>query len=267
MRVIKAYFGQVRQGHRIRKATSVMHKRKKDNVTKVVNDFEALSISDKEVVITRVLANHKKDFNLEKHFADADVNQDGKLTAVEFHSYITSQFLPKTLSSSIGHSSMEPPTAHQLRLVMLASGIPFIGFGVVDNLIMLTAGDFLETNIRLMFPISLVAAVGLGNCVADVAGLSLGGVIESFARKLGIQDPQLSSTQARMPHVRAVSYFSQAIGISFGCLVGMFPLLFMDFDDEDEDEVKQAVKKRYRVRMSASPEHHDDHNAVKLAIE
>ncbi|KAG9407261.1 Transmembrane protein 65 [Aphanomyces cochlioides] len=252
MRVIKAYLGKVHRGHRIRKATRALQE-KKDNISKVVNDFEALSIQDKEQVIARVLANHKKDFNLEKHFADADVNKDGKLTAVEFQSYIASQFLPKTLSNSIGHSSMEPPSARQLRLVMLASGIPFIGFGVVDNLIMLTAGDFLETNIRLMFPISIVAAAGLGNCVADVMGLSLGGVIESFARKLGIQDPQLSSTQARMAHVRAISYFSQAIGISFGCLVGMFPLLFMDFDDEDEDEAKEAAKKRYRVRMSAMP--------------
>ncbi|ETW05578.1 hypothetical protein H310_03322 [Aphanomyces invadans] len=266
MRVIKAYLGKVRQGHRNRKATKALQQ-KKDNVTMIVNNFEALSISDKEAVITRVLANHKKDFNLEKHFADADVNQDGKLTAVEFHSYISSQFLPKTLSTSLGHSSLEPPTAHQLRLVMLASGIPFIGFGVVDNLIMLLAGDFLETNIRLMLPISLVGAVGLGNCVADVAGLSLGGVIESFARKLGIQDPQLSSTQARMPHVRAISYASQAIGISFGCLVGMFPLLFMNFDDEDEDEVKKAVKKRYRVRMSAPPEHTAEEDAIDAALE
>ncbi|OQR89930.1 hypothetical protein THRCLA_22612 [Thraustotheca clavata] len=248
MRVhLRQFVGRIKHRRRTQRAVQS----KKDAVENIVNEFDALSIEQKEAVIARVLANHKKDFNLEKHFTDADVNKDGLLTTVEFHSYITSRFLPKTMAASLGHSSLERPTARQLRLVMLASGIPFIGFGVVDNLIMLTAGDFLETNLRTLMPISVLAAAGLGNCVADVAGLSLGGVIESFARNLGIQDPHLSSTQARMPIVRGISYLSSAIGISFGCLVGMFPLLFMDSTDEEQDiEASKERYQRYRLTQN-----------------
>ncbi|KDO35290.1 hypothetical protein SPRG_00137 [Saprolegnia parasitica CBS 223.65] len=248
MRVLlRKYMGRMRLRRRARR----LSERKKDAVTDVATAFDALSIEQKEAVIARVLASHKKDFNLEKHFADADVNKDGVLTTVEFHSYITSRFLPQTIAASLGHSSLERPSARQLRLVMLASGIPFIGFGIVDNLIMLTAGDSMETYLRAAMPISVLAAAGLSNCVADVAGLSLGGVIESFARKLGIGDPQLSSTQARMPIVRGISYLSSAVGISFGCLVGMLPLAFMDTEDEEAEAANlQATKERYqRIRV------------------
>ncbi|OQR81079.1 hypothetical protein ACHHYP_16795 [Achlya hypogyna] len=238
---------------------------KQDAVEDVARAFDGLSIEQKEAVIARVLATHKKDFNLEKHFADADVNKDGLLTTVEFHSYITSRFLPKTMADSLGHSSLERPSARQLRLVMLASGIPFIGFGVVDNLLMLTAGDFLEENLRTLMPISVLATAGLANCVSDVAGLSLGGVIESFARKLGIGDPQLSSTQARMPIVRGISYLSSAVGISFGCLVGMLPLLFMDTEDEEAAAALQGTKDRYeRLRVRSMSRRGSDSDEVAV---
>jgi len=41
----------------------------------MVSEFEQLSIDEKEMVIAKVLANSKKDFNLEKHFQEADVNK------------------------------------------------------------------------------------------------------------------------------------------------------------------------------------------------
>jgi hypothetical protein len=249
--VLRNAVGILKKRHRARQSSRLKEQRK-DAVTRAVADFEALSIDDKEAVISRVLANHKKDFNLEKHFADADCNKDGSLTMVEFHSYITSKFLPKTMAASIGSSSLERPTARQLRLVMLASGIPFIGFGIVDNFIMLTADDLIESNLKALLPISAITAAGLGTCVSDVTGLSLGGLIEAAARRLGIQDPHLSSTQSRMPHVRFLSYISSALGISFGCLIGMFPLLFMS-GQESEEAKKEAVKRRYRVRTMSSP--------------
>lgn len=39
------------------------------------------------------------------------------------------------------HVEEDPPTLHQLRLVLLTSCIPFIGFGFVDNFFMILLGD------------------------------------------------------------------------------------------------------------------------------
>lgn len=35
-------------------------------------------------------------------------------------------------------------------MVMVASGVPFIGFGFMDNMIMIVAGESIEQNLGLM---------------------------------------------------------------------------------------------------------------------
>lgn len=40
---------------------------------------------------------------------------------------------------------VEPPSKRVLMHAALASCIPFIGFGLVDNAVMIVAGDFIET--------------------------------------------------------------------------------------------------------------------------
>uniref|UniRef100_A0A672KXS8 Transmembrane protein 65 n=1 Tax=Sinocyclocheilus grahami TaxID=75366 RepID=A0A672KXS8_SINGR len=131
-----------------------------------------------------------------------------------------------------------PPTAAQLRYILLHNAIPFIGFGFLDNAIMIAAGTQIELSIGLTLGISTMAAAALGNLVSDLAGLGLAGYVEALAARLGMQIPDLAPKQVDMWQTRVTSHMGKAIGIAIGCILGMFPLLFLSDDEEEKEEKK-----------------------------
>jgi len=121
---------------------------------------------------------------------------------------------------------LEAPTAKQLRLVAFCNSVPFIGFGFLDNAIMIAAGEYIDTHLGITFGISTMAAAALGNMISDVAGIGLAGYVEVLAARVGIEEPKLKPAQVTMWQTRFSSHFGRAIGIVIGCIIGMFPLLF-----------------------------------------
>ncbi|XP_066547703.1 transmembrane protein 65 isoform X2 [Amia ocellicauda] len=138
-------------------------------------------------------------------------------------------------SENLTHEKLEmaPPTADQLRYVLLHNAIPFIGFGFLDNAIMIAAGTQIELSLGVIFGISTMAAAALGNLVSDLAGLGLAGYVEALACRLGLQIPDLTPKQADMWQTRLSAHTGKAIGVFIGCVLGMFPLLFLSGDDEE----------------------------------
>ncbi|CAK8986148.1 Transmembrane protein 65 [Durusdinium trenchii] len=161
-----------------------------------------------------------------------DVNQDGHVSSQELNTWL--QNLVKVQQKT---ASELPPTRRQLWQLALLAGIPFVGFGFVDNGIMLVCGDVIDTSLGRVLGISTLAAAGLGNLVSDVAGLGLGGYIEASAKHLGLKDPMLSLQQMNTRTVRVVQFVATSVGISIGCLLGMFPLLFMDAEEKEMQEM------------------------------
>uniref|UniRef100_A0A8C6UTU8 Transmembrane protein 65 n=1 Tax=Neogobius melanostomus TaxID=47308 RepID=A0A8C6UTU8_9GOBI len=149
--------------------------------------------------------------------------------------------LHKFESIAIAQGQMEiaPPTAAQLRYVLLHNALPFVGFGFLDNCIMIVAGTQIELSIGVVLGISTMAAAALGNLVSDLAGLGLAGYVEALASRLGMQIPDLSPKQADMWQTRVSSHSGKAIGVGIGCILGMFPLLFFK-DDKDEKKDGKA---------------------------
>ncbi|XP_048849501.1 transmembrane protein 65-like [Brienomyrus brachyistius] len=143
--------------------------------------------------------------------------------------------LPASAADEQKKLESAPPTSAQLRYVLLHNAIPFVGFGFLDNAIMIAAGTQIELSIGVVFGISTMAAAALGNLVSDLAGLGLAGYVEALAHRLGMQIPDLTPKQADMWQTRVSSHMGKAIGVTIGCLLGMFPLLFMKNGDEAED--------------------------------
>ncbi|XP_001639522.3 transmembrane protein 65 isoform X1 [Nematostella vectensis] len=133
----------------------------------------------------------------------------------------------------------KPPTVHQLRLNAFHCAVPFVGFGFLDNAIMIIAGEYIDYTIGATLGISTMAAAALGNLVSDVSGISLAHYVELASDKLGFQGPRLSVQQMEMPRTRFSSNIGRAIGISIGCILGMFPLLFYS-SKEDKDQDKES---------------------------
>ncbi|KAI5624267.1 transmembrane protein 65, partial [Silurus asotus] len=139
-------------------------------------------------------------------------------------------------SIAIAQEKLEslPPSTNQLRYVLLHNALPFVGFGFLDNAIMIAAGTQIELSIGVTFGISTMAAAALGNLVSDLAGLGLAGYVEALAARLGMQIPDLTPKQADMWQTRLSSHLGKGIGVTIGCLLGMFPLLFLGDDDEEK---------------------------------
>lgn len=125
-----------------------------------------------------------------------------------------------------------PPSPGQLRHVFFHNALPFVGFGFLDNAIMIAAGTQIELSIGVVLGISTMAAAALGNLVSDLAGLGLAGYVEALASRLGLSIPDLTPKQADMWQTRLSAHLGKAIGVTVGCILGMFPLLF--FGDEEE---------------------------------
>mmetsp|Transcript_14198 Transcript_14198/g.27605 ORF Transcript_14198/g.27605 Transcript_14198/m.27605 type:complete len:429 (-) Transcript_14198:82-1368(-) len=123
------------------------------------------------------------------------------------------------------------PTNKQLMLVALAPMPLFVVFGIIDNAIMIVAGEYFDATLGVAFGISTMAAAGLGNLVSDVLGLGVGGMVEELFEKMGLaKDPGLTRAQESLTVVRKARLSGNAVGVTIGCLIGMFPLWFMDFD-------------------------------------
>uniref|UniRef100_A0A3P9QAV5 Transmembrane protein 65 n=1 Tax=Poecilia reticulata TaxID=8081 RepID=A0A3P9QAV5_POERE len=120
--------------------------------------------------------------------------------------------------------------------VLFHNAVPFIGFGFLDNAIMIAAVTAIKA---FLF---LCAAAALGNLVSDLAGLGLAGYVEALASRLGMQVPDLTPKQVDMWQTRLSSHMGKAIGITIGCILGMFPLLFLSDDDDEEKKKKNGAE-------------------------
>jgi len=142
------------------------------------------------------------------------------------------------LNSAEEHMSTVSPTFSQLSQVFIHQSLPFLGFGFLDNLIMIIAGDYIDTTIGVTLGISTMAAAGLGNALSDVAGIGSAYYVEQFAAKIGVQTPKLSLVQLAMARTRWSIQLGRAFGVAIGCIIGMFPLLFLPTKDKNEKEAQ-----------------------------
>lgn len=157
---------------------------------------------------------------LTKEFKEADVNDDGVLTLKEFETW------GQTITAKT--QDLTPPSKQQLIYTFIRQLPPFIGFGFVDNSLMVISGEAIDGYLGFYFGISTMAAAALGNAFSNGLGMMLHGVIERCANSLGLPDPQLTIHQMKDGSTQLSKTVGSMVGIITGCLLGMCPLLFMD---------------------------------------
>ncbi|XP_014362253.2 uncharacterized protein LOC106713872 [Papilio machaon] len=133
-------------------------------------------------------------------------------------------------------ATVPKPTTKELLHLSLANSIPFIGFGFLDNFIMIIAGDSIESSMSAYITLSTMAAAALGNTFSDVIGIGSSYYVERGAALLGLSAPALSPVQLDMPVSRRFANMGRVLGITLGCFLGMTPLLFKD--DEKKTDTK-----------------------------
>lgn len=129
----------------------------------------------------------------------------------------------------------------ELRLVALEAGVPFIGFGIIDNSSMIVFGDAIDVSFGVMLGVSTLTSAALGNLISDVLGVGLGGFVADSARKLGLPTATLTLEQTMSKPVRRARTLGCMVGVVIGCLLGMFPLFFLD------DSKAERLKRQRRL--------------------
>lgn len=111
----------------------------------------------------------------------------------------------------------------------------------MDNAILILAGESIDIYLGSTLMISTMCAAAIGNIVSDIAGVVSGTIIEDAVAKWSKRIETISRGRVRLPPLpkltydqralRSVRHSSQlgcAIGLTVGCIIGMFPLLFFD---------------------------------------
>eukprot|EP01066_Platyproteum_vivax_P006092 Platyproteum_vivax@DN1924_c0_g1_i1.p1 len=161
--------------------------------------------------------------------SDADAGMDEQKASKESCKMKDSSTNKSSSDSEDEDSSNLPkPTWPQLRLLIISSAIPFLGFGFIDNLIMIIMGDMIDTSMCVILGFSTMAAAAWGNLFSDVLGVFSGGWIELAALRMGFKPPRLLPHQLKLPITRLMNHIGSSIGVSIGCILGMCPLLFID---------------------------------------
>ena len=150
------------------------------------------------------------------------------------------------VSSSEAEAAPAPTTEQLLRLSLII-GVPMVGFGFVDNFLMILCGEAIEHSLGTVMALSTLAAAGLGNMCSDVAGLGLSRFIEESAAKMGLKTPNLTVAQASMRITRSVSLAASLFGVSLGCLLGMVPLLFFASPEHKKPVESEAASPTEQV--------------------
>lgn len=143
--------------------------------------------------------------------------------------------------------SEEAPSFQSLVLLAVSNSLPFIGFGFLDNAIMIVAGEYIDIKVGAMLGISTMAAAAFGNMISDVAGIGLAGYVEALVARMGFDGPRLTAKQLTMRATRVACHTGRAVGIVIGCIVGMFPLLFFSDDEHKESSRNETKKENKRL--------------------
>ena len=133
-------------------------------------------------------------------------------------------------------------------------GVPMVGFGFIDNLVMIQAGDFIDSTIGVTFGLATLTSAAYGQIVSDVSGTISGSTVEALASSLGLPRAELTLEQLNMPRVRFYGMAGAVFGVACGCLLGMSCLLFMDLDKSERLKRQGELRTLYSTLMEEGHE-------------
>lgn len=114
-----------------------------------------------------------------------------------------------------------------------------IGFGFMDNTVMIYAGSAIDATFGVTMGLSTMCAAACGQICSDVAGVSFGGFIEAAANKLGLPSPSFTDDQRQMSVSKRIGLLGSVVGVFTGCSLGLVNLLFVDTEQAREHFLAQ----------------------------
>ena len=104
----------------------------------------------------------------------------------------------QSVTSTDTSGAINDPTRGQLLKHAIHQGLPYVGFGFLDNFVMICAGEYIELSIGTSLGIGTMTAAALGNTISDWCGIGSAWYVEKYCYDLvGFQAPALTLEQAK----------------------------------------------------------------------
>jgi len=138
---------------------------------------------------------------------------------------------------------------------MLQSALPMVGFGFMDQTIMIHSGHAIDCSIGVYLGLSTLAAAAVGQCVANTGALLFGESIPQLLNRFfKVMEPiPLSPAQQALPIVKRTRFSGTFLGILLGGVLGLANLLFIDTGKPKELKMtKELFDKACLYEVTAS---------------
>eukprot|EP00758_Cryptobia_borreli_P005834 Tbor_TRINITY_DN5001_c0_g3::TRINITY_DN5001_c0_g3_i1::g.14417::m.14417 len=172
---------------------------------------------------------------IEQEVAAADVDKDQFISPKDFDNWFSSAIrrFPENRERELSNATVNPYAVPLGSLVLIAieAGLPFVGFGFLDNSAMIIAGDAIDQTLGMYLHCSVMASAAMGNVVSGMCGMQVHGLIENTVHRLKLPTPILTEEQRKSQRVFMAGHLGGTLGIAIGLLLGMLPLLVIHDED------------------------------------
>lgn len=128
-------------------------------------------------------------------------------------------------------STIEQLSSDQIRSIFLSAAIPMVGFGFMDNFVMITAGQAIDNTLGIRFGLATMTAAAMGQVISDVSGVMFG---DTLGRLFNISSAQLTTSQKKLKLVSRTRLLGAVIGVTVGCCLGAVALYLVPDRDADD---------------------------------
>jgi len=170
----------------------------------------------------------------------ADADKDRRISPKDFDNWFESALKRKQQSpsaASAGPSVTRTLPFSALALIALEAGLPFVGFGFLDNATMIIAGDAIDSTVGFYLNCTVMASAAMGNVVSGMLGMQVHGLVEKAVHALKLNTPVLTDEERHSRPVFLAGHIGGTLGIMIGLTLGMLPLLFLREENEKLDMV------------------------------
>jgi hypothetical protein len=152
-----------------------------------------------------------------------------------------STLAPESSLSRTSRGSSELLSWSQIRAVMASAAVPMVGFGFMDNFVMIQAGSYIDSTLGVQFGLATMTAAAMGQVISDVSGVMFGGTLER-ALSPWVKPANLTAAQQRLAMVPRLRMAGAVFGVIVGCCLGATSLLFLpepESSGPQEDQLQQ----------------------------
>jgi len=118
-----------------------------------------------------------------------------------------------------------------------------VGFGFMDNFIMITAGSAIDNTLGVQMGLATMTAAAIGQVVSDVSGVVFG---DTVAKVFKVAPSNLTKAQSKLAMVGRIKLGGAVLGVIAGCTLGAVALWLIP------DRDKTAANSQIPIAQSLS---------------